>query len=212
MNVQVKPGDMISSFTREQAENFPYEIKAKLVYGDYREPAGYFDVALVLGGSNYQMESRAKAAANLYHKGQANLFVTTGGIILESIYGKQTEACVLKNYMIDFGVSAEQIITENCASTTKENMIFSREILKKHFGSKKIRVAIVTSYFHVVRSVKLAYAYLPEYEHVGVRAEYPLDNPEEFISSEDYAERAKNECGFTWSCVKEGIFPDFFVL
>ena len=212
MNVQVKPGDMISSFTREQAENFPYEIKAKLVYGNYREPEGFFDAALVLGGANYQMESRAKAAAGLYHKGQANLFITTGGVILDSIYGEQTEARVLKNYMIDFGVPAEQIITEDCAGTTKENMSFSREILKEHFGSKKLRIATVTSYFHVVRSVKLASAYLPEYEHIGVRAEYPLDNPEEFTCSEDYTERVKNECGFMWSCVNKGIIPDFSVL
>jgi peptidoglycan/xylan/chitin deacetylase (PgdA/CDA1 family) len=54
------------------------------------------------------MESRAKAAAELYHAGRCSLFITTGGVRWDSIYGRLTEAEILARHMVDFGVPAEK--------------------------------------------------------------------------------------------------------
>ena len=47
---EIKEGDMASALTREQAICLPDDIKKVLVYGNYKEPEGKFDAALVLGG------------------------------------------------------------------------------------------------------------------------------------------------------------------
>ena len=202
----------ITSYTREQVQNFSDERKASIAYGNYVKPEEKFDAALVLGGPYHLMESRAKAAAELYHAGQTEFFITTGRVCRDSKCGAETQAQILADYMVEFGVPREKIILENCASTTHENMTFSKPLLKEYLGEKKLHLAIVTSYFHVVRSVKLAYAYIPEHEHVGVRAEYPLDAPDTFFQSDYFKECVTKECCFMWDYATDGLVPDFSIL
>ena len=209
---KVYPGDMISKFTREEVINFPEEIKAALAYGFYEEPTGSFDAALVLGGKDYIMESRAKAAADLYHSGQAKLFIPTGGVPKDSPFGYLNEAEILAHYMMGFGVPESCILLEAEATTTVENMTRSRKMLADRFGDKKISVAVVTSYFHVVRSVALAKAYLPNAQITGVRGEYLFDSPEEYRNDPDRRKQITTECRCLWENVVNGVIPDFPVL
>jgi len=208
----VKPGDRMSQFTRDQAICFPEHVKRAVAYGNYREPQGNFDAALVLGGNAELMESRAKAAAELYHQGRCGLFITTGGVCWDTIYGFITEAQALRRHMMDAGVPENRIITEDRATTTVENMTWSREILRERFGDKKIRLAVATSYFHVVRSVGLAKAYISNAEILGVRADYPMDDPQTFMDDPYILKRVTTECRCLWGNVKRGIIPDFAVL
>ena len=147
----LQPGAMMSDFTRAQVLCFPDWLKGQLVYDRYQEAEGCFDAALVLGGANFLMESRAKAAAELYHTGRCNLFISTGGVLRDSIYGRLTEAQILKNHMMDFGIPENKIILENNATTTQENYQFCANILANMFSGRR-RLVTVSSLGHVVRS------------------------------------------------------------
>lgn len=208
----LQPGTTLGSLSRAQVVFFPDWLKSRFVYGDYAEPEGNFDAALVLGGANFIMESRAKAAAELYHAGRCKLFITTGGVLWDSIYGRLTEAQILKRHMMDFGVPEACIVTEDKATTTRENYLYSRQFLEGRFSDRK-RIVTVTSYGHLIRSVRLAQAYIPEHEHFGYRANLPVDCPERFTESTEMRQRAQKECLVTWSYVTRWkLFPDFPVL
>lgn len=201
-------GAMMSDFTRAQVLCFPYPLKGQLVYGRYREAEGNFDAALVLGGAEFLMESRAKAAAELYHTGRCSLFIPTGGVLRDSIYGRCTEAQILKSYMVDQGVPEDKIIPENKATSTRENFQFSKEILNGIFQDRK-RIVTVSSLGHAVRSVALAKAYLPEYDHEAYAAFFSIDCRERFIESQEMRRRATKECLSMRAYVEWGLIPDF---
>ena len=205
---ELPEGAMMSWFTRAQVNCFPDDLKARIVYGDYREPEGKFDAALVLGGANFMMESRAKAAAELYHAGRCNLFITTGGVRWDSIYGKLTEAQILARHMMDLGVPAARIITEDQATVTRENYQFCKAILAKHF-SAPMRIVTVTSYGHLTRSVALAKAYIPEHDHVGYAAFVATDSPARFHESPEMRSRLMKECVALRAYVEWQLIPDF---
>jgi len=201
----------LTELTREQVVDLPDEVKAQIVYRNYTEPEGTFDAALVLGGASYLMKSRAKAAADLYHEGMTELLISTGGVLWKSEFGELTEAQLLARHMKEFGVPEDKILVEDRATTTHANMKFSKQLLDVRYGVGKLRLAIVTSYFHVFRSVELARAYIPEYEHVGVRAEFPFDSPELFMHDEEMTTRVTRECGFLWDYASGGLIPDLSI-
>ena len=204
----LEPDTTMGQLSRAQVIFFPDWLKKQIVYGLHTEAEGDFDAALVLGGSNFLMESRAKAAAELYHAGRCKLFITTGGVKWDSIYGYLTEAQILKQHMLDFGVPANAIITEDRATITRENYQFCSKILAEHFSGRQ-RIVTVSSYGHVVRAVRLAQAYLPEHEHAAYHANVPVDNPERFAESAEMRTRALKECICLWAYVSWGLIPDF---
>ena len=114
--------------------------------------------------------------------------------------------------MMDAGVPEEYIIMENRATTTKENMSLSRKMLAERFGDKKLNLAVVTSYFHLVRSVKLAQSYIENADIYGVKADIPFDNPEEFHKDENIAQRVKTECRLLCGYAGNGTIADFPIL
>ena len=209
---EIKHGDMASMLTREQAICLPNDIKKELVYGNYKHPEEKFDAALVLGGDDTLMPSRAEAAAKLYHSGQCKLFITTGKICHNTQSGYITEAQALAEYMVNAGVPRECILTEENATTTRENMKFSRQMLAEHYGNKKLEIAIVTSYFHLNRSVRLAKSHIENAEIYGVKADYPLDNPEQFQQSEMMIDRLKTESRLLCGYAENGTIKDFPIL
>lgn len=209
---EIKPGDMASSLTREQAICLPDDIKKVLVYGNYKDPEGNFDAALVLGGNGAVMESRAKAAAKLYRSGQCSLFITTGGVYQDTPFGFIPEHRALAEFLIKEGVPEDCIIEEDKATTTLENMTLSRQLITERLGSKKIRLAVVTSYFHVVRSVKLAENHIENADIVGVKADFPYDNPDEFHMNKAMVASVKTESRLLCSYAKRGIIKDFPIL
>ena len=67
------------------------------------------------------------------------------------------EADYLKEKAIEFGIKKEDILVENKAMTTWENMKLSRELMIKNNMLKTcIKIAIVTSSFHMRRSIMIA--------------------------------------------------------
>lgn len=63
-----------------------------------------------------------------------------------------SEAEAMERYLLDAGLPEKRIIMEDKSTTTKENLIFSREKIDNPNAS----VGVVTNNFHVYRAMKLA--------------------------------------------------------
>jgi len=64
--------------------------------------------------------------------------------------GEYTEAEVMMKYLIDHDIDSKRILQENRAQSTRENLIFSKEIAKKENVSE--RFLVVTNNYHQLRA------------------------------------------------------------
>lgn len=136
-----------------------------------------YDVVVVLGGNIRQgsdgrwkttsykegkeksigAHARTLAAAELYKLGEAKTFILSTGKTT-TLPGTNipdqntpTEASVMKNEMIRYGIPEENIILEEVSTTTLTNAQEVAKILRAHSEFKK--VGIMTSFWHLERSM-----------------------------------------------------------
>lgn len=67
-----------------------------------------------------------------------------------------TEAEAMSRYLVSRGVPEAIILKEEKSTSTYENMIFSKSLYEKTFGTKLEKVMIITNDFHMFRSKLLA--------------------------------------------------------
>lgn len=90
-----------------------------------------------------------RAAAEFRRQGSTGIIVPSGG---RGDDEERTEASAMTDYLhTEHGVPAAQILPEDCARTTRENLTFSRAL----FTAPDDRALIVTSGFHVLRAAAL---------------------------------------------------------
>lgn len=98
------------------------------------------------------LAARLDAAIEYHEKNPDAYIVVTGG------QGHQehiTEAECMKNYLINHGVSEDKIIEENKATSTNENLEYSRELMESDNISLD-NLALITNDFHIFRAKRLA--------------------------------------------------------
>lgn len=128
------------------------------VYGfidnvDYTE-----DAVIVLGAGirgervTLPLKKRLDKAIEYHSKNPNALIVVTGG---QGFQETVTEAYAMEKYLIEHGVDKNIILKEETATSTAENMKFSKEILDKKFESDYSTV-IVTNNFHIYRGTTIA--------------------------------------------------------
>lgn len=115
------------------------------------------DTMIVLGAKvngteiSNTLKLRLDKAIEYYNKHKSvNIIVSGGQGNDENI----TEALAMKNYLISNGVNSNNIIEENKATTTLENIIYSKKILDNM--NDKGKVLIVTSDYHLFRGRLIA--------------------------------------------------------
>ncbi|MFZ5985723.1 MAG: YdcF family protein [Bacillota bacterium] len=67
-----------------------------------------------------------------------------------------TEAEAMEGYLVKNGINKDRIIKEDRATSTSENIKYSKEILQKLTGKSSYRIMIVTNDFHMFRSKMIA--------------------------------------------------------
>lgn len=119
------------------------------------------DVLIVLGAGlrgeriTLPLKMRLDKALEYHEKNPDALIIVSGG----QGYGEDvTEAFAMKRYLVQNGVPEEIVVEEDKATSTSENMKYSKDILENDFGyiADNIKIAFVTNNFHVFRSIKLA--------------------------------------------------------
>lgn len=106
------------------------------------------------------LQYRLEAAAAYYRENQTSVIIVSGG---QGPKEWIAESDAMKQYLIQIGIPEEKIIEENASSNTKENFVFSQQILDQLF-SKPYRIVYVTNDFHLYRAGRIA-------EDLGFQAE-----------------------------------------
>lgn len=93
------------------------------------------------------LKSRLDKALEWYHQTNYGKFIVSGGQGSDEVV---SEAYAMKQYLIQNGVKETEIIVENKSTTTKENLLFSKKLMKED------SICVVsTSDFHVLRTAFL---------------------------------------------------------
>ncbi len=128
------------------------------VYGE-NDTANYCEDALIVLGAGLRgervtlpLKMRLDRAVQYHAKNPDALIIVSGA---QGVGETVTEAEAMKDYLVKAGVPSEIIIEEDRATSTSENMKFSKEILDGIYG-KDVSVCFVTNNFHVYRSARLA--------------------------------------------------------
>ncbi|GFN30800.1 YdcF family protein [Paenibacillus xylaniclasticus] len=115
------------------------------------------DAIIVLGAALWNdrpspgLKERLDHAYSLYKEGKAEKLILTGG--LDHNGSKLTEAEGMRRYLMSLGVPSDKLLLEPNATSTYENMLFSKEIIEReHMKS----IIIVTHDYHSPRSKEIA--------------------------------------------------------
>lgn len=95
---------------------------------------------------------RVWQAARLYKQGVAPRMVLSGGQF-DADPRREAEAHGMKVFMMDMGVPEQALLIEDQSRTTFENALRTRALLGERLGEGTHTIALVTSAFHMGRSV-----------------------------------------------------------
>ena len=118
-----------------------------------------FDYVIVhgcgLSGGNMMtrlLSNRVDKAIEIYGKCREKPFIIPSGG--QGGDERISEARAMSIYLIEHGIPADHILPEDRSSTTRENLLYSRQIIdSRQSGS---RVALVSSNYHIYRCLLLA--------------------------------------------------------
>ncbi len=116
------------------------------------------DAVIVLGAAvhgdkvTWVLENRLNTAIDYMEKHPNAICVVSGG---QGSGESVTEASAMKKYMVEYGMDASRIYTEEKAKNTKENFEYSKIIIDEVFGNNA-RIAFITTNFHVYRAGQVA--------------------------------------------------------
>ena len=114
------------------------------------------DAAVVLGAAVWTdqvspvFKERINHAINLYRVGQVRKLIFTGG---QGNPGEPTESAAARDYALQSGVPASDILIEEKSHTTYENIIYAKELADAH-GIHN--VLIVSDPLHMKRAMTMA--------------------------------------------------------
>ncbi len=128
------------------------------LYGQNDNAAYDEDCVIVLGAGikgdrvTLPLKMRLDKAIEYSRSNSDAVIVVSGG---QGFQETVTEAYAMEKYLVEQGVSKDKIIKEERATSTQENMRFSKELLDKRFN-EDYKSVIITNNFHIYRSVYYA--------------------------------------------------------
>lgn len=100
------------------------------------------------------LQKRIDKAIEVFEKYERKPFlIASGGRGDDEIV---SEAEAMSKYLIAKGIPEEKIILEDKSTTTRENIIFSKEMLDKKFANKEYHCIFTTNNYHILRTAILA--------------------------------------------------------
>lgn len=128
------------------------------VYGQ-NDNVTYTEEAVIVLGAGIRgdrvtlpLKMRLDKAIEYHEKNPDAVIVVTGG---QGFQETVTEAYAMEKYLLENGVDPDKIIKEEKATSTNENMRFTKEILDARFESE-YTAAVITNNFHIYRGVSIA--------------------------------------------------------
>lgn len=115
------------------------------------------DAGIVLGAALWNdvpspaLKERLDFAYRIYENGTVDKLILSGG--LDGNGSNKTEAEGMRDYLIALGVSSDKLLLENNATSTYENLLFSKRIAEQNKLSKLI---VITHDYHAARAKEVA--------------------------------------------------------
>lgn len=191
-------------------EDLSVEMVGRLLFQGLEDTGENADCIIVLG-SIKAAKYRVPVAVEAYKAGRASKIMLCGGKLRDFPNGKYSEAEHMHQAALTLGVAEEDIILENRSQNTVENILFALIELQRTFWLNKVRrVLLVTTAYHMRRSLAIARYLLPE--HIVVIPCPANDNNtrrDNWMNTQVGTDRAKKEAMKIIGSVINGIIPDF---
>ena len=129
---------------------------AKAAQGDPAEDCPYL---LVLGAGingtepSRALKSRLNAAYDYMTAHPDTIAIVTGGQNEDEIV---PESEVMEAYLVSKGIPADRIWQENASTSTRENFLFSLDLIREKTGQAPTELNVVSNEFHLYRVGKIA--------------------------------------------------------
>ena len=190
--------------------NLTEDIVDRILYKGLEDNGESADCILVLG-SNKAAEFRIPVAVSAYKNNRAPKILLSGGSVRDFEDGRMCEAERMLNAALELGVKREDLIMEQESQNTVENMLASLMVLHREFWINKVkRILLVTTTFHMRRSIQLARYLFPDHiEVLPCPADDINTRRENWFKTEAGKERAMGEVYKIMESVENGLFPDF---
>ena len=99
------------------------------------------------------LKSRLDSCIEYYEHNQDVTIVVTGGQGNNEII---PEAVVMKNYLVENNIPADKIIVEDRSTSTKENLLYAKQLLQENGIDPTQETVVATSNFHCYRADQYA--------------------------------------------------------
>ncbi len=109
-----------------------------------------YDITIIFGGPD-MIPTRVNQAIKLYKQKKISKILVTGGIGYFNKDKINTEADTMKEYLIKNKIPSKDILIENKSRSTKENIIYSFNLLKEKYDISKTTILLISSDYHIKR-------------------------------------------------------------
>ena len=196
--------------SRIKEEDLTLEMVDRLLFQGLEDTGENADCIIVLG-SIKAAKYRVPVAVEAYKAGRASKRMLCGGKLRDFPDGKYSEAEHMRQAALALGVAEEDIVLENSSQNTVENILFALVELQRTLWLNKVRrVLLVTTAYHMRRSLAIARYLFPDHiEIIPCPANDNNTRRDNWMNTPVGIERAKGEAMKIVSSVINGIIPDF---
>ena len=196
--------------SRIKEDDLTIEMVDRLLFQGLEDTGENADCIIVLG-SIKAAKYRVPVAVDAYKAGRASKLMLCGGKLRDFPDGKYSEAEHMRQAALALGVAEEDIILENSSQNTVENILFALVELQRTLWLNKVRrVLLVTTAYHMRRSLAIARYLFPDHiEIIPCSANDNNTRRDNWMNTPVGIERAKSEAMKIVSSVTGGIIPDF---
>jgi uncharacterized SAM-binding protein YcdF (DUF218 family) len=191
-------------------EDLSNDVIDKILYQGLEYNGESAKCALVLGSIKAPIY-RIPVAAGLYKTKKIEKILLCGGKVRNTEQGMITEVQLMKNRALELGIPEIDILYEELSMTTKENILCALLPLEREFKLSKIKkVIIITTNYHMRRSVLMAQTYFSSWiSIIPCPADDVNTKRNNWWLSEEGCHRAKSEAWKVICYINEGTIPDF---
>ena len=191
-------------------EDLTAEVIDRLLFQDLADTGENVDCVIVLG-SIKAAKYRVPVAVDAYKAGRTGKIMLCGGKLRDFPDGCYSEAEHMKTAALAAGIPEESLILENSSQNTVENILCALVELQRVFWLSNVRrVLLVTTAYHMRRSLAIARYYFPA--HITV-IPCPADDTstrrDNWMNTPVGMDRAKREGMKIVDYIRNGVIPDF---
>jgi len=169
----------------------------------------YCEAALVLGTSDPNVD-RTPEAVRQYKNKACGKLAFSGGVYWDTEYGRVTEAEYMRRYALENGVKDEDIILDELARTTIENMICGSLALHRAYGyvSEIKNLMLITSLYHMRRSMLIAEAIMPRHMNIHPCPAFGVVGKDNWRDTDLGRRHVVAEAGYIKAMAVHGLIED----